>query len=93
MIYQLVIYFGALTTTNGIDDIAVYSMGYELNDCRSLIPDVHFFETLKVALETEMRRRIELDGIDADSFWYDYITKEQYENSLKDTKSECIYEY
>jgi hypothetical protein len=93
MIYQLVIYFGALTTMNGVDDIAIYSMGYVLDDCRSLIPDKEFFEKLHVALEAEMRRRIELDGIDAGSFWYDYITKEQYENSLKNTNSECIYSY
>lgn len=73
MIYQFSAYFGAV-----LNGVAVYSVGYTMDDCRAL-PTEPFKE---VELVTYLRKQIMKDGFDPDVFEYRWLTKSEYENKV-----------
>jgi len=91
MIYNLQVYYGALLTSNGKDNV-IYSIGSEFNDSHTA-PTQEWFDNLENTFIKKLVEKITEDGFNPDDFWYDYITKEQYDGGLKKQNSETLCEW
>jgi hypothetical protein len=83
MIYQLHAYYGAM-----IGDKAIYTVVMSFNDCTKLLEKPIDSDPFK----QEIMELITKDGFNPNDFHFDWLTKEQYENSIesKVSKSFCI---
>lgn len=70
MIYQMIIYYGAM-----LDGQAIYSSQTTLEDCNKFPKDIN--ETM---FRYPIEQAILKDGLNINDFKIGYLTKEQYEN-------------
>lgn len=70
MIYQMIIYYGAM-----LNGQAIYSLKTTLEDCSELPTEMN-----EIMFRYSIEQLILKDGLNIDDFEIGYLTKEQYEN-------------
>lgn len=77
MRYCMEVYYGAMLTVNNKDRI-MFSIKRRFDDVSVVASEVYFSKLEKV-LENDLKIMITKSGFNPDNFWYDYLTKQEYD--------------